>query len=295
MSKLGTFPAEGQLCFRFFYRYTGMHLHDRGMYPRRQVHLHIRASVLCAKYARGGGGQSRTQTRWVANGSGLFVCDFHRLKSFMFFQMSSSQSLDDDDNCITQQRLRCIFLVQIKTHDSLLVLSGIIRGCIDDRTPLLCENRKPRVYNGPWPVLHCCKEKWCNKDIIPTVPTPWLEEMESKCPLSWRICHFYFKQALLPGCSETCHLRAWDITKRERVTVPKIANLFSCLQRIRSRILLMVWETTVTCTHRTDCPTQLRVTRPKTTRKRIKTRRKSWKNQTRRGSTDPDNSHAEKP
>ena len=49
----------------------------------------------------------------------------------------------------------------------------IIRGCIDDRTPLLCENRHPdlkEINRAAWPVLHCCKEKYCNRDVIPTPP-----------------------------------------------------------------------------------------------------------------------------
>ena len=57
--------------------------------------------------------------------------------------------------------------------------SSIVRGCIDERTPLLCENRRPQAYTGSWPVLLCCKEEWCNKDVLPTVP-PWLTSFESK-------------------------------------------------------------------------------------------------------------------
>ena len=54
--------------------------------------------------------------------------------------------------------------------------SSIVRGCIDDRTPLLCENRRPLTYNGPWPVLLCCKENWCNRDVQPTLP-PWVDDV----------------------------------------------------------------------------------------------------------------------
>lgn len=56
--------------------------------------------------------------------------------------------------------------------------SPIVRGCIDERTPLLCENRRPQAYTGSWPVLLCCKEEWCNKDVLPTVP-PWLTSFEN--------------------------------------------------------------------------------------------------------------------
>ncbi|XP_013409175.1 uncharacterized protein LOC106172815 [Lingula anatina] len=43
----------------------------------------------------------------------------------------------------------------------------ILRGCINDPTPLLCENRRPLGYKGPWPVLHCCFTNGCNKEVLP--------------------------------------------------------------------------------------------------------------------------------
>lgn len=48
----------------------------------------------------------------------------------------------------------------------------LTRGCIDRKTPLMCENRRPHTVSGPWPVLLCCKEDHCNEDAIPTNP-PW--------------------------------------------------------------------------------------------------------------------------
>ena len=58
-------------------------------------------------------------------------------------------------------------------------ISSVIRGCIDDRTPLLCENRRPHSYTGTWPVLLCCNnEDWCNRGVMPT--PPWLEEWQSE-------------------------------------------------------------------------------------------------------------------
>ncbi len=74
----------------------------------------------------------------------------------------------------------CVLSSSVRRKSPNSYFSGIVRGCIDERTPLLCENRKPQVYTGPWPVLHCCKQEWCNKDVVPTVPTPWLEQMKSK-------------------------------------------------------------------------------------------------------------------
>ena len=60
-------------------------------------------------------------------------------------------------------------------------ISSVVRGCIDDRTPLLCENRRPHSYTGTWPVLLCCHDgDWGNRGVMPTTP-PWLEEWQSKC------------------------------------------------------------------------------------------------------------------
>ncbi|XP_041366066.1 uncharacterized protein LOC121381050 [Gigantopelta aegis] len=45
------------------------------------------------------------------------------------------------------------------------------RGCINDRTPLLCENRKPKNLNAPWPSMYCCKDSnFCNRNVLPTLP-----------------------------------------------------------------------------------------------------------------------------
>ena len=60
-------------------------------------------------------------------------------------------------------------------HDA----TQLVRGCMDDRTPILCENRRPQIYTGSWPVLHCCQEAMCNAAIVPTLP-PWAVEYESK-------------------------------------------------------------------------------------------------------------------
>lgn len=54
--------------------------------------------------------------------------------------------------------------------------SVLTRGCINDKTPLLCENRKPsKLPSGhyeEWPFLFCCKdEDYCNREIVPVKPT----------------------------------------------------------------------------------------------------------------------------
>lgn len=56
--------------------------------------------------------------------------------------------------------------------------SATFRGCIDEKSPLLCDNRRPKQYTGSWPVLHCCKEEWCNRDVLPT-SNPWISFLDS--------------------------------------------------------------------------------------------------------------------
>ena len=51
------------------------------------------------------------------------------------------------------------------------------RGCIDDDTPLLCENKRPSTYRGAWPVLYCCTDHWCNREVTPTLP-PWASHVQ---------------------------------------------------------------------------------------------------------------------
>ncbi|XP_054714094.1 uncharacterized protein LOC129223761 isoform X2 [Uloborus diversus] len=55
----------------------------------------------------------------------------------------------------------------------------VVRGCISSKTPLLCENRKPAIPTGAWPVLLCCSNNLCNRDAVPTAP-PWLSKDATK-------------------------------------------------------------------------------------------------------------------
>jgi hypothetical protein len=61
----------------------------------------------------------------------------------------------------------------------------IVRGCIDDSTPLLCENRRPLTYTGTWPVLLCCRENWCNRGVVPTLPA-WATDIRGKIQRNFR-------------------------------------------------------------------------------------------------------------
>uniref|UniRef100_T1JAZ2 Activin types I and II receptor domain-containing protein n=1 Tax=Strigamia maritima TaxID=126957 RepID=T1JAZ2_STRMM len=50
----------------------------------------------------------------------------------------------------------------------------IVRGCITNKSPLLCENRPPAT-SGNWPLLHCCNYSMCNEEATPTQPA-WLQD-----------------------------------------------------------------------------------------------------------------------
>lgn len=63
--------------------------------------------------------------------------------------------------------------------------SVVTRGCINDKTPLLCENRVPaKLASGDfpeWPFLFCCRdEDFCNRDIIPIKPTSQIPMAQPK-------------------------------------------------------------------------------------------------------------------
>ncbi|ESO97138.1 hypothetical protein LOTGIDRAFT_174572 [Lottia gigantea] len=59
----------------------------------------------------------------------------------------------------------------------------ITRGCLDGRTPLLCENWRPKKLNTPWPVVYCCDdEHHCNKDVKPTDPTVYVQGTTVQLP-----------------------------------------------------------------------------------------------------------------
>uniref|UniRef100_T1J664 Activin types I and II receptor domain-containing protein n=1 Tax=Strigamia maritima TaxID=126957 RepID=T1J664_STRMM len=45
----------------------------------------------------------------------------------------------------------------------------VIRGCITNRSPILCENRPPAT-KGKWPLLLCCNSSMCNQLALPTQP-----------------------------------------------------------------------------------------------------------------------------
>ncbi|XP_052095561.1 uncharacterized protein LOC127730965 [Mytilus californianus] len=75
--------------------------------------------------------------------------------------------------CLSERRRICT-----ASHSCYSQMTNDIveRGCIDRKTPLLCENQRPNKKKiaklmAGWPVLHCCRDKdFCNKGVIPTEP-----------------------------------------------------------------------------------------------------------------------------
>lgn len=77
------------------------------------------------------------------------------------------------EECQDKQKTECEadYYCYVQNMDSILT-----RGCINDRTPLLCENRRPaKLKHGEfpsWPVMYCCKgDDYCNRDMVPAKPT----------------------------------------------------------------------------------------------------------------------------
>lgn len=81
-------------------------------------------------------------------------------------------------DCQAERRRTCEaeYLCYVETKSSV-----VTRGCINEKSPLLCENRKPSKISAGhrkrWPFLYCCKgEDFCNRDIIPMRPTEQVPE-----------------------------------------------------------------------------------------------------------------------
>lgn len=74
--------------------------------------------------------------------------------------------------CLSEGRRTCT-----ASHSCYSQLTEVVeRGCIDRKTPLLCENQRPNKKTisklmAGWPVLHCCRDSdFCNRGVIPTEP-----------------------------------------------------------------------------------------------------------------------------
>lgn len=80
--------------------------------------------------------------------------------------------------CLSEGKRTCT-----ASHACFSQMTNIVeRGCIDRKTPLLCENQRPKKKKiaklmAGWPVLHCCRDRdLCNQGVIPTDP-PDLNDM----------------------------------------------------------------------------------------------------------------------
>ncbi|XP_064613863.1 uncharacterized protein LOC135477627 [Liolophura sinensis] len=81
-------------------------------------------------------------------------------------------------SCTTKNICYVQYLATTRMDDD---REAIERGCIDESTPLLCENRRPQKLraHAPWPILYCCNDKdFCNQNVLPTIPTYIKEGMQ---------------------------------------------------------------------------------------------------------------------
>ncbi|CAH1790218.1 unnamed protein product [Owenia fusiformis] len=83
---------------------------------------------------------------------------------------------DNQSMCMAEYMCYVQYTPNLEDHGS-TPKEPVMRGCINTRTPLLCENRRPR-HDGPWPVLLCCSDDLCNRDVLPTIPT-WLQKIKN--------------------------------------------------------------------------------------------------------------------
>lgn len=80
--------------------------------------------------------------------------------------------------CLSEGKQTCT-----ASHACYSQMTNIVeRGCIDRKTPLLCENQRPKKKKmsklvAGWPILHCCRDRdLCNQGIIPTEPPTELRD-----------------------------------------------------------------------------------------------------------------------
>ncbi|KAL5006631.1 hypothetical protein ScPMuIL_015437 [Solemya velum] len=91
-------------------------------------------------------------------------------------------------DCSTEEcRVQGQELCRANNYCYVEAFGGIVtRGCIDERTPLLCENRPPEKNqkNKNWPVLYCCKnEDFCNSVKMPSEEEETEPEEEEEVPI----------------------------------------------------------------------------------------------------------------
>lgn len=84
------------------------------------------------------------------------------------------------EHCLAQNTTRCnttsmCYTQYLQTSDG---SDPRKQGCINSKTPLLCENRRPAVHSAArWPHLVCCSQNLCNLNVLlaPPVSQPDLQ------------------------------------------------------------------------------------------------------------------------
>ena len=98
-------------------------------------------------------------------------------KSFLAYKIQIFHLSGLECECTTYECLLEGTRTCTASHACYSQMTNIIeRGCIDRKTPLLCENQRPKKKKiaklmAGWPVLHCCRNRdLCNQGVIPTEP-----------------------------------------------------------------------------------------------------------------------------
>ncbi|EEC04000.1 hypothetical protein IscW_ISCW003240 [Ixodes scapularis] len=77
------------------------------------------------------------------------------------------------EHCLAQNTTRCnttsmCYTQYLQTSDG---SDPRKQGCINSKTPLLCENRRPAVHSAArWPHLVCCSQNLCNLNVLLAPP-----------------------------------------------------------------------------------------------------------------------------
>ena len=103
----------------------------------------------------------------------LFYVDLHALTNIVLYVSGKITCECTTLDCEAEGKHTCDadYFCYVETMGP-----DVTRGCINHKSPLLCENRKPAKLSSHadenWPLLFCCKdEDFCNRDILPVKPT----------------------------------------------------------------------------------------------------------------------------
>ncbi|CAN7996486.1 unnamed protein product, partial [Ixodes hexagonus] len=94
------------------------------------------------------------------------LCAIHDIQSQITCACST-------EHCLAQNTTRCnttsmCYTQYLQTSDG---SDPHKQGCINSKTPLLCENRRPAVHSAArWPHLVCCSQNLCNLNVLLAPP-----------------------------------------------------------------------------------------------------------------------------